>query len=109
MGAQASGRLVALAAMTPVGKPEHTAWCTLRHCYTDRQWRNKGLGSALFRALSREALREGATQLYVPSLPAAESIDFWLRRGAGLCPPEQVPTLLRVPDAIPLKFALDSL
>ncbi|MBI1191557.1 MAG: GNAT family N-acetyltransferase [Bacteroidetes bacterium] len=106
MGAQASGRLVALAAMSGV-VPEHgPAWRTLRHCYTDRQWRCKGLGSALLRALSREAAREGAEQLFIPSLPAADTVDFWLRRRASLMPPDQTAPSFRIPGTIPLKLAL---
>ncbi|GEM_PF-1552129 len=106
MGAQASGRLVALAAISGI-EPEHDpAWRTLVSCYIDRQWRRKGLGSALLRALSRETAREGAEYMFIPSLPAADTVEFWLRRRASLLPPDQTPPSFRIQGAIPLKLTL---
>ena len=109
MGAQASGRLVALAAISGIELDHGQAWRTLNHCHTDRRWRNKGLGSALLRALCREAARDGAEQLFIPSLPAADTVDFWLRRRASLLPADQTAPSFRIPGTIPLKLPLDNI
>jgi GNAT superfamily N-acetyltransferase len=107
MGAQARGRLVAFAGMTGPLPGPYGQWRVLAHCFTDKAWRGKGLGSALLRALSREATRGGSEMLYIPSLPLAGSVDFWMRRGARLLPAPplgwQPLTEGEIPMALPLE------
>jgi GNAT superfamily N-acetyltransferase len=109
MGAQARGRLVAFAGMTGPLPGVYRGWRVLAHCFTDKAWRGKGLGSALLRALSREAVRRGSEKLYIPSLPLAGSVDFWTRRGALLlpAPPEGWQPLTE--GEIPLVLSLEAL
>jgi GNAT superfamily N-acetyltransferase len=106
MGAQASGKLIACAGLSSVESHQYPDWRRIAYCFTDRNWRRKGLGSALLRALGREAERQGASSLFVPSLKTEESVDFWVRRGARLLPEVPSPWSSTYESAIPMRYDL---
>ncbi len=106
MGAQASGKLVALAALAWPEHPAHPEWRRLDHCITDRAWRGRGLGSALIRAMSREASRHAVERFYIPSPPEVPVVEFWINRGARPLEGHPEPWLQGQNSRIPLLLDL---
>ena len=78
----------------------------LKFFYVDRSQRGKGLGRALFDRAADRARALGARSVYVSSIPARNTVDFYLAMGCRLAR-ELDPELYALePDDVHLELAL---
>jgi predicted N-acetyltransferase YhbS len=60
----------------------HPTLLQLVMLHVSRDYRQRGVGSALFRRVLAEAARRGAAGLYISATPSRNTIDFYRRFGA---------------------------
>ncbi|QGH36890.1 GNAT family N-acetyltransferase [Gracilibacillus salitolerans] len=54
--------------------------------YVTREYRRQGVGSRIFEALSREATKRGAKQLYISATETESAVNFYSSRGSAITP-----------------------
>lgn len=81
LGAFDGDQPVGMAVVKPDFKPE-MAW--LAALWVTRQYRRRGVASALWKEGRSVAMAAGATSLYVSSAPTRSAVGFYLRQGCEL-------------------------
>ncbi|WEG12235.1 GNAT family N-acetyltransferase [Pullulanibacillus sp. KACC 23026] len=54
--------------------------------YVTREYRRQGIGSKIFEALSREAAKRGARQLYISATETESAVKFYSNHGSSITP-----------------------
>lgn len=78
----------------------------LLYLYVSRSARGQGIGSALFAAAAETARALGAKALYVSAVPTANTVNFYLRRGASLATRPDPDLFAAEPDDVHLTYSL---
>jgi GNAT superfamily N-acetyltransferase len=72
----------------------------LRHLYTSRDYRGRGVGTKLFEAAKDVVRGSGARWMYVSATPSVNTVHFYLGRGCQLAVPPDPDLLALEPEDI---------
>ncbi len=86
VGAFDGGRLAALAVLGHAPWGEGHDYVPLLFLHVSRQYRRRGLASALMEEVKRAAKECGAKSLYISATPSGSALGFYFSRGARLAP-----------------------
>lgn len=79
------GRLIGAVVLDPRRLGPDSDWLQLKFLHISHAYRRRGLGAHLFRLAATQALRQGASSLYVSATPSQNTVDFYMELGCRLC------------------------